>query len=228
MNASKELDRNTSGVSREGKFGIVSLRHTTARALYRRWPVVVLLLVLIQVAAPLLCADGITFNNISGIFDAKDFVSFPANVLAVSSESTLNFAVASAGYFSPFGSSQTATANTSQTSGPIAPGVGIVPIGGPSVGVTTIPTGGPSVGVTTNPTGGPSVGVTTNPTGGPSVDVTNIPMGGPSVEVTTSPAGAPLVDTPAIPEPASLWLVGIGLAILVFWSHRKRTADRHV
>jgi len=187
MNASKQLDQNGGHASLDPRRKTSAVPRPGASALCRRRPVIALLPVLILVAAPFLCADGITLN----LFDATGFVSGPSNVLGVSS-SNLNFSVASGGYFTSFASSQTIASGFNQTSGPIAPGLGITPPGGPSGNVTT------------NPPGGPSVNATTIPTGGPSIDVT------------------------AVPEPASFWLVGLGLAILGLWGHRKRMADRHV
>jgi hypothetical protein len=152
-----------------------------------RWPVVVLLPLLILVAAPFVCAEGITFNK----FDGTNFVSGPPNVFTVFS-SNLNFTVSSGGYFTSFGGSQPNTGGFNQTAGPIGPSMGFTPPGGPSGNATTIPTGGPSINVTTFSTGGPSI------------------------------------DVGSVPEPASVWLVGIGLAIFGLWNHRKWIADRHV
>lgn len=146
MKASKELDQSGGRASVDSRRNTSAVPRPTARALYRRWPVVALLPVLILVGAPFVCADGITFNG----FDGKDFVSVPANVFTVSS-SDLNFAVSAGGYFTSLTSSQTIAASSNPTFGPIAPTAGITPPGGPALNVTTIPTGGPSVNVTTVP-----------------------------------------------------------------------------
>ena len=190
MNDSKDLNQSGGVKSVDRRRNTSAVARPAGRAPYR-CPVVLLLPVLILVAAPFLCADGITFNK----FDGTNFVNAPPNVFTVSS-SNLNFTVSSGGYFTSFGGSQPSAAGFNQTSGPMGPTGGFTPPGPPSFNVTTPPTGGP--------TGGPSINVTTFSTTNPSIDLTSVP------------------------EPASIWLVGIGLAIFGLWSNRKWIAERHV
>src|SRR5689334_25388458 len=84
----------------------------------RRCPVVALLL-LGHFAAPFLCADGITFNDTSGVFDATGFMSPSGDTSSVSvAPSSLHFAVVTGGYFVT--SSQKTDGNFTATSGPAA------------------------------------------------------------------------------------------------------------
>ena len=179
-----------------------------AAMVYRRWPVVVLLLLIFQMTGPFLRAEGITFNNTSGVFDAAGFLTVPANSSAISAPSA-DFAVVAAGYFVASAHSQTVVTNFNLP-GPTGTGVVTGPPGGFSSDTTP---GGPSFGTTIIPPGSPSFGTTTNPPGGPSLGAIT----------TEGPSGVAVV-----PEPASLWLVGIGLAILLFWNHGNRVADRRV
>ena len=165
MNASKESNRNrryvavdlrrsTLAVHARSKFTMFAPLHIAATAVCRRWPVVILLLLAVQVAAPFLCADGITFDNTSGVFNAPGFIGVPSNSAVAFAPRNPTFAVVPAGYFVPSLGSQTISTNFNQTSGPTASGVGIVPAGGSSSETTIIPAGGGSFGTTIIPDGG--------------------------------------------------------------------------
>src|SRR4051812_1848683 len=70
---SLELRNNAFAGQPERKFTMLTPRHIAARGVYRRWTCVGLLLLLLQVAVPFLRADGITFNDASGVFDDPGF-----------------------------------------------------------------------------------------------------------------------------------------------------------
>jgi len=213
---SVELRSNAFAVQPERRFTIATPRHIAARAVYRRWIVVGLLLLLLQVAAPFLCADGITFNDASGVFEPTGFTGAPANTSTVSfASSNLNFAVVTAGYFVTSFGSQAISPNFTQSSGP-------------AIGAVIVPSGDPVLGSTIIPLGLPTAGPTIVPSGDPVLDSTIIPLGRPTAGPTIVPLGGATIDATVVPEPASLWLVGIGLAILAFCNHRKLTINRRV
>jgi hypothetical protein len=199
-----------------------NFRASVHSTLLQRFPVVLLLLLIVHGRALFLFADAVTLDNSSGVFTLTDVTGFPStSSAAVTAPPNLTFALVPAGYFLVNMPASGNGGGASATGGSVS-GAGFGYQAGGANGGAIVPPGLPDFGAAVrsasiDPT--PSITIDYSSTGlgnlNQTATVTN--MG-----TSTLWTGSSVSDMPAVPEPGSLWLVGMGLAGAGVWRHAAR------
>jgi len=187
------------------------------KAFGRKWPALSLALLITPLETTVLRADSVTIQSVSGAFSMTGSTTVQSNTSSAANPLTnLSFSVATPGYFLFNGVTgggnvapsmpNSGGAGVSASPGAVTSGLGLAPLG------TTGSSSGSGTEFGTG-TGNPS---TPSFSSGGLGSLSQTAL----LTDTDSPSGGGLpADVPSVPEPSTVWLVGLGLTAVGLLKH---------